>query len=423
MAVKIKPSNKITLLVVMQIIIIALSFIILESFEFQKQFLGNSINVAGKNRFLTEMTLNTLKDYYIGGKLSGDPISALVSYEKNLQFLKTGGIQNNITLSPLPEKFDVQWKNIHNSYLEYQTKIQRFLGSDSTSDRDTKLVEISNLANKLVDQNNILTEQMGLEVQNLTSMLIWLQISLAMINIGSHFFMIKMIYNILKKENVRLVKMERIYTVGKMASRLAHDLRNPLTVIKSTIDMIKIKNPQMDEKIIADLERLNHAASRMTHQINDVMDFVRTRELQLEENSIKDIIHLAIQTTNVPQNITISLPQNDVKLQCDKRQLEVLISNLISNAIEAIDENTGTVTIRLNEDQQNVFMEIEDSGTGIPKDVLPNIFEPLFTTKQEGTGLGLVSCKSIVESHKGKIDVTNNPTTFRIVIPKTISKK
>ena len=423
MAVKIKPSNKITLLVVMQIIIIALSFIILESFEFQKQFLGNSINVAGKNRFLTEMTLNTLKDYYIGGKLSGDPISALVSYEKNLQFLKTGGIQNNITLSPLPEKFDVQWKNIHNSYLEYQTKIQRFVESDSTSDRDTKLIEISNLANKLVDQNNILTEQMGLEVQNLTSMLIWLQISLAMINIGSHFFMIKMIYNILKKENVRLVKMERIYTVGKMASRLAHDLRNPLTVIKSTIDMIKIKNPQMDEKIIADLERLNHAASRMTHQINDVMDFVRTRELQLDENSIKDIIHLAIQTTNVPQNIMISLPQNDVKLQCDKRQLEVLISNLISNAIEAIDENTGTVTIRLDEDQQNVFMEIEDSGTGIPKDVLPNIFEPLFTTKQEGTGLGLVSCKSIVESHKGKIDVTNNPTTFRIVIPKTISKK
>ena len=96
---------------------------------------------------------------------------------------------------------------------------------------------------------------------------------------------------------------------------------------------------------------------------------------------------------------------------------------MISNAIEAIGQNTGTVTIRLDENPQDVSIEIEYSGPGIPKDVLPNIFEPLFTTKQEGTGLGLVSCKSIVESHKGKISVTNDPTRFSVTIPKTISKK
>jgi signal transduction histidine kinase len=413
-----KVSNKIIFLVGIQIAIIATSFLILESFESQKIYAGNSVNIAGKNRFLTEKVLNAVKDYYIGGKLTGDPISALAIYEKNLQLLKTGGTQMDTTLSPLPEEFDVQWENIHNLYLDYKTKIQSFVESDLTSYRETKLVEISDLADKLIEQNDILTIQLALEVQNLTTVLIWMQISLAIINIGVHLFMIKMIYNILKKETERLVKMERMYTVGTMASRLAHDLRNPLTVIKNAISLIEMKNPNTDEKTTSNIERLNSAVSRMTQQIDDVTDFVRTRELQLEENSIKDIVNLAIQTTYIPQNIMTNLPQNDVRLKCDKKQLEVLISNLISNAIDAIGENTGTVTVRLGEDPQNVFIEIEDTGPGIPENVLPNIFELLFTTKQKGTGLGLVSCKNIVESHMGKIDVKNNPTRFRVIIPK-----
>ena len=84
-------SHRVFFLVGIQIVIIATSFIILESFESQKIFEGNSVNIAGKNRFLTEMVLNAVKDHYIGGKLTGDPLSALAIYEQNLQLLKTGG--------------------------------------------------------------------------------------------------------------------------------------------------------------------------------------------------------------------------------------------------------------------------------------------------------------------------------------------
>jgi signal transduction histidine kinase len=98
----------------------------------------------------------------------------------------------------------------------------------------------------------------------------------------------------------------------------------------------------------------------------------------------------------------------------------VLFSNLISNAVQAIGGKEGTVTVRLDDDLQDVIIEVEDSGPGIPDDVLPKIFEPLFTTKQYGTGLGLVSCKNIVDAHKGKITVQNNPTKFIIRIPKII---
>jgi len=94
------------------------------------------------------------------------------------------------------------------------------------------------------------------------------------------------------------------------------------------------------------------------------------------------------------------------------------MNNLILNAIQAIDGKSGTVTVRLNEDRKNVIIEVEDSGPGIPKNKLGRIFEPLYTTKYRGTGLGLASSEHIVNSHKGKISVSNNPTRFIILLPK-----
>src|SRR5689334_17580453 len=95
LAGKTKASTKIIFLIAIQITIISASFIILELFESQKVFAGNSVNIAGKNRFLTEKVLNSVKDFYIKGQLIGDPISELSIYEENLQLLKAGGTQNN----------------------------------------------------------------------------------------------------------------------------------------------------------------------------------------------------------------------------------------------------------------------------------------------------------------------------------------
>ena len=80
--------------------------------------------------------------------------------------------------------------------------------------------------------------------------------------------------------------------------------------------------------------------------------------------------------------------------------------------------NEGEITIQFSEDEKNLTLEFIDSGTGIPEDVLPKIFELLFSTRQQGTGLGLVTCKNIVEQHGGSISVKNNPTTFTIILPK-----
>ncbi len=85
-------------------------------------------------------------------------------------------------------------------------------------------------------------------------------------------------------------------------------------------------------------------------------------------------------------------------------------------------ENSGEIKVRIKENENDVDIEIEDSGPGIPEDKIEQIFDPLFTTKSTGTGLGLVSCKNIIEQHKGTISVKNNPTIFEIILPKKVSK-
>ena len=97
--------------------------------------------------------------------------------------------------------------------------------------------------------------------------------------------------------------------------------------------------------------------------------------------------------------------------------MEVVFGNLITNALQAIEDN-GKISIRASEDANRIKIEVEDSGPGIEEENFEKIFDPLFTTKSGGTGLGLVSCRNIVTQHGGTITVKNNPTTFTITLPK-----
>ncbi|MBI5146803.1 MAG: HAMP domain-containing histidine kinase [Thaumarchaeota archaeon] len=418
----VNASKKISVIIAIQIAIILSSFLSLQVLESEKIFLGNAVNVSGRDRFLTANILVKLQNYNIGGESQEGLILELKNYENNLMFLKNGGSESGLKIDSLDTKFYPHWEAIYDSFVKYNEKITEFIRSESNIDAKSKLLEISQIAQKLVEQNDALTLDLGLEVEKMSSNLILLQILLAIVNIGVHLFMMWLILRILKEDTERLTKMERLYTIGEMAARLAHDLRNPLGVIKMTSEILLAKSDGIDEKTKERYKMIEMSARRMNHQIDDVMDFVRTKEPQLRENSIREIITSAAKTTEIPPNIQLTLPENDVSLRCDQKQVVVLLSNLISNAVQAIGEKNGTVTVRLGSDLHDVIIEIEDSGPGIKDDEMPKIFEPLFTTKPYGTGLGLVSCKNIVDAHKGKITVQNNPTKFIIKIPKIIDQ-
>ena len=148
------------------------------------------------------------------------------------------------------------------------------------------------------------------------------------------------------------------------------------------------------------------------------MGFIKESPLDITRLSLLEIIQSAI--TGIPnqKGIDIILPIKDVKILGDKIKLESLMYNLIINAVQKLNGN-GTITIKAYEDESinKSKITISDDGESIPEEYLSKIFEPLVTTKQHGTGLGLASCKKIIKQHDGFISVTNNPVTFTILLP------
>jgi PAS domain S-box-containing protein len=222
------------------------------------------------------------------------------------------------------------------------------------------------------------------------------------------------------KKEIEEQKMKRLSVIGELTARIAHDLRNPLSVIKNTVSVMRLQNPNLDEKIITHLARLERATTRISHQVNEVLDFVNPTLLQLDNNLMSTVLNSTMDRIVIPDTVRITLPQNDVTVFCDAEKIEIVLANLITNAIQAM-HNNGEVNIRITEEKKQIIIEVEDVGPGIPLDILPQIFDPLFTTRQIGTGLGLVSCKSIVEKHGGTIEVKTElgkGTTFVIMLPK-----
>ena len=215
-------------------------------------------------------------------------------------------------------------------------------------------------------------------------------------------------------------RTNKFTVVGEMSSKMVHDIKNPLTVIKAQVDLLKLRySKEEDSTLLNSLGRMEQAVNGITNHINDILNFIRETPSTFENNSILKILNESITYANKPDSITVNLPSNDVVVSCDATKLQRVFTNIIVNSIQAVEKN-GTITIQISEQNNDAIIQISDSGPGIPSDVLPKIFEPLFTTKQEGTGLGLPTCKKIIEEeHAGSIAVKNNPTTFIITIPKT----
>lgn len=220
-------------------------------------------------------------------------------------------------------------------------------------------------------------------------------------------------------KNVELVRNARLTTIGTMASRVAHDLKNPLTIIQTYSEML---TPQILSKLDTnDKEkwlRIQNSVLDMKRIIEDVLDFARTTEIKKQSASMLNIIHLAMNHVRTSYGIVIRLPENDVSFRCDSRKLEGVLSNLINNSIQALD-GQGEIDLEVDSDMDFVTIKIKDSGPGILDENMNKIFEPMFTTKKTGTGLGLVICKSIIDQHGGTISVSNKPTTFTIKLPRT----
>lgn len=222
----------------------------------------------------------------------------------------------------------------------------------------------------------------------------------------------------LEKISEDLIKAERFSAIGELSAKISHDIRNPLSIIKVATDMISMKTKKIEGIEVEDhVDMINKSISRIVHQVDDVLGFLRTRQKDLENNILEDIVNDSLKGIVIPEQIIIMKNLKGVKFVSDYFQIQTVLTNLILNAIQSLVDKGGIV-ISGKKINGNTIIEVSDSGEGVPKEDLKNIFKPLFTTKQKGTGLGLSSCQTIIESHNGTITYSNHPSTFKIMIPK-----
>ena len=224
----------------------------------------------------------------------------------------------------------------------------------------------------------------------------------------------------LREKTKKLAQAERLSAIGELSARLAHDLRNPLTVLKGVVEIARARTNSGETSFSTkQIDMMERAISRMSNQIDDVLEFVKIQSLHTTKNSLLDTIGLSLAKINKPSNVKIHIPDKGVEFVYDSDKIEIVFDNLLNNSIQAINDD-GDITIRFNDLENEVEIEVEDSGDGMSDEIISKIFEPLFTTKKKGTGLGLASCKSIIEQHGGSISVRNKPTIFTIKLPKMV---
>lgn len=227
-----------------------------------------------------------------------------------------------------------------------------------------------------------------------------------------------------KRLRERLLYSEKMAALGEMAAKIAHEIRNPLVSIGGFARRLenRFKKTGAKERDYADI--IVREASRLEGILQELMGFVKERPLRLERTGlnrlIEDILSLfSSELLEKKIKIVKELSGGDLEILADPEQLKQAIINIINNAQQAIGRN-GKIHIRTALLKDSVAIEISDTGGGIPRDILDSIFNPFFTTKSSGIGLGLAITHRIVEMHGGEIEVRSHEgvgTTFTIKLP------
>lgn len=218
-----------------------------------------------------------------------------------------------------------------------------------------------------------------------------------------------------------LHKIDKLISIGEIASRFAHDVRNPLNAVTNAVEIIQIKHSEnVDDDLKRLLEIIHSNSKRIDSQISGILNFLRTRPLSVEPISILKLLEVSKNSAVFSDLISFEFPTNDAIIDGDMTQLEIVLNNLFNNSIQAIGNKNGQIVVSLTENENDVVIRIRDSGPGIPIESADKIFDVLYTTKNQGTGLGLSSCKTIIEQHGGKIQVipSNLGAIFEITLPK-----
>jgi PAS domain S-box-containing protein len=235
----------------------------------------------------------------------------------------------------------------------------------------------------------------------------------------------------LRNAQEELVRKERLATLGQLTATVSHELRNPLSAMRPTMYLIKQHyGNNADKELVNAIKRLDRNITRCDHIIDELLDFTRITDLDKKETLLDKWLDSVVEENFDLENVKIQKKYSleGVRVPLDTSRLQRAIINVIENAYHAMHGSKAgsnktaeaRLKIETRADGDRIEISISDTGPGIPEDVFPKIFEPLFSTKNFGVGLGMPTVQQIMTQHGGGIDVSSREgegTTVTLWLP------
>ncbi len=228
-----------------------------------------------------------------------------------------------------------------------------------------------------------------------------------------------------KKADQEILWAEKLSMTGKIARSIAHEVRNPLTNLTLALEQLKDEVPEEVEDAELYFKIIKRNAERIGTLVTELLNSSKPKSLQLKSQPVNEVVQeslklvkdrIKLQNMTLKEDYDATLPH----IALDQDQIKVALLNIFINAIEAMKPDEGELTIRTYQEDDEVILQVADNGRGIPKENLNKLFEPFFTAKKGGMGLGLTTFQNIIQSHLGKVKVTSQVgegTSFYISFP------
>lgn len=229
------------------------------------------------------------------------------------------------------------------------------------------------------------------------------------------------------KELIQMRSIEKFAATGRIARTIAHEVRNPLTNINLAVEQIKTDFPQQTDDLGVLFDMVTRNSNRINQLITDLLNSTKFSELNYKKVCVGNILDEALELAKdrIALN-TITVERNYIDKVCnitaDAEKLRIAFLNITVNAIEAMESGKGILKAGIRQQGGKYIITIADNGVGMDSDALSRVFEPYFTNKSKGTGLGLTNTQNIILNHKGNITVESEPrkgTTFSITLDAT----